>query len=1436
MAKQQRFTECVICILRSDTGTLYEIPVNPSILIGTIKESLTTVTGIQPNEQILLADTNLSSNRSLESYNIVKDREIYLFNKRILDNPSYYPEDVNLALNDFNVPRLPTPKNLKELETSLNPLNKLFTLEFYLNNHVVGTQYLKEVYENKVVQCMNSLSELNIQKKCISAALNSLDDYKNKLLQNYSNLSTSYKKQAPGFESLLLSFETDLNRLKQVKLHESLRYPNRQTLLDCIPENEIRKWSEQCKREYETLKSKLGELGYQIDSIMENVDSELKKTVDTNFMDLNERITFSRENTKQIQALHQSTLSNSEKIKRSLESSRNSKDPNQISSILMSFSEIKNSQDTSIQSSLKNIEHLSSTLLLFQKAKNYMNHFVFSTLRNISKLQAKMHELINSFSIWNDAINKQSTNFFQLECIHHMPSAYEDALTETSRRIKFGTSIGSNLNRFLDSLNSIRDEENAKRQTFFERIYQYLPPNIFQSLKEQLPAFHLSLPPFDTQLLQINNTSSNIINNSGTFMSDSAPRIKSVLSQPIIGFQQQQQQQQTGSNNSGGNSDVEDDFALIDGFDQINMNRTNPNNKKTDFSTGSTFVDKSSNLDSKILESQQKEKIKSLEMKLQSTFLMASKADEKYRDLLEKSRIFQSDSVTSDQFRKNQIEEVRKELDDKKQELSKLLLESASQQKHIDTLQSHESELSNKIREHELENTIKKKQIEELETKIQQLKQEKEDKQDEDSESIELLTVELKKANTDKQELSNDVKELKQQIARHEQFIEISNSSSIESQESNTKLLNEKSTIIGHLENKVLGLGNELESGKIAIVNLNDLLKQSEKEVRRLEESTKMLEEKIASMDKTIAKQSSDYTFKISELTSQLDDLSEERSHGQVENEDLRYESEKLTRQLKVANEELATMRMVLDAKSSESVDSIERLNSTLQEYEKELDKSHSRLTEMMQAKEQLQKELEDALDTIRSKDTIISIVQNQMNDLTNDMKQKDEIISSSELQLKENEVTIKENEATIKENEVAIKTLEGITKKLQSERSEIEQNSSESIHKSQIELDQHKEEQKSMRAIVDTMQERVQNMTKQLAERDEAIKKNLSDFENQNFTHQTEIDSFKAVIAEHSSTITQHTSTIAQQQSDIESLTSENANVTAELERSQATIEMLQTENQDLDQQLNVSKSSGSNEKNTLLAKIKELQRTLEHNVVQMETLKEQTVQQNQKIQKLEAQYESTNVNYVNSLHQVEKLQESLSEKDVLCTSLDQELEKKEKDLASKTEDANKSNASLRQISNIVLGQRPGEISHSLLVKSLMEQKENILTLENTLEGQTNHIRDLNDKIRSLESLSVDILMNNQNDENAILANFRHSKTAIFYFVKNNVYEAVNINSPNYYLSPDCLDSFQDEVAKKSCIIGTIIEINTMNADSSNIYGLPTGTTYHELLVAKSF
>jgi len=173
--QMQQSIAFTLTINDAQKGVEYKIPVGPGTLIQDIKQTIFKNTGMPQQEQVLIvAGENLGSgSRTLESYNIIQDRDVFLLNR------TTKPEEEQIKTIEIHpIPQKPQPKNFnKDYETSPNPIARLYGIEFMMENQLTAITHIKNVYEKNYYHCANVQKEISIQVKSLNFATNNLRDY-----------------------------------------------------------------------------------------------------------------------------------------------------------------------------------------------------------------------------------------------------------------------------------------------------------------------------------------------------------------------------------------------------------------------------------------------------------------------------------------------------------------------------------------------------------------------------------------------------------------------------------------------------------------------------------------------------------------------------------------------------------------------------------------------------------------------------------------------------------------------------------------------------------------------------------------------------------------------------------------------------------------------------------------------------------------------------------------------------------------------------------------------------------------------------------------------------------------------------------------------------------------------------------------------------------
>jgi len=348
-------------------------------------QELNKITSIPIEDQILLSEKGkLNKGNLLEKYELPsKDKYLFLFDRRSTT-------ELNLTIEN-SFANIDSKVSMSKLgESSLTNYETLFFREFKFVDSV------KEIIQKRLEICRNTLSEQSIQMKGMELLKINLNEQYSQIIERYNKFLSHYHELYNKHEALLQSFESDIQRLREIQLHPLLRTRSTSFLIDFVPEVKLRGWFEECGKEHGQLKNKVLELEKQIFAVKSSVETENLRSIVID-SSLPEKIKKIQEIFSDINARHEIFKNDSRSVK--------NLQPN-------SLREVANVHANSI-SKVTEYEELTREILShFIKSKNISTHFVQEILRNISPLHSKMRDLSNKIFLYNEALLKQEEAFF----------------------------------------------------------------------------------------------------------------------------------------------------------------------------------------------------------------------------------------------------------------------------------------------------------------------------------------------------------------------------------------------------------------------------------------------------------------------------------------------------------------------------------------------------------------------------------------------------------------------------------------------------------------------------------------------------------------------------------------------------------------------------------------------------------------------------------------------------------------------------------------------------------------------------------------------------------------------------------------------------------------------------------------------------------------
>ncbi|KYR00670.1 hypothetical protein DLAC_02704 [Tieghemostelium lacteum] len=649
--------------------------------------------------------------------------------------------------------------------------------------------------------------------------------------------------------------------------------------------------------------------------------------------------------------------------------------------------------------------------------------------------------------------------------------------------------------------------------------------------------------------------------------------------------------------------------------------------------------------------------------------------------------------------------------------------------------------------------------------------------------------------------------------------------------------------------------------------SLSELKMQESQKIKALEhklQSTFLMASKSEEKYKDLLEKS-----KIQQLQQQLDQT------DKIAIADLRQSLEKKNLEINKLNEQL----QLLANKSSENLNQIDELQSQKYELGNTTKSLLDDINQIKQVRERLELDYQDSQEQIQEKEEKIHSLEGRISILENELSQIDTLKNTIETLEKEIEkynqmIDEKYMESShVREN--ADKMLSEM--KQLSEQIQVKENEMKKFEKEKSDIDDKYQLKiaELMGQIVD-LQELTSEQSEKMSSMSDKIKEYDSKVDEQNNT----IQKLRNEVLDLESEMKRQKTTADYHQESAMFVGSQLEKLKEELLSKQQTIIELNSRSQHADTVASnrdkIIKEQFEKE-NNLEKTVQELEKNIKALNVQLtltvddnKFINEQLNLRNEQFKESKFQTAKQAITIKEQDKEISKmgsriieLQQILSENEeenkAYHLSVEKDIEEKEKQIMelykqikqkeNQIEVGKEYQHILYNLSRMIQPTSQGMLDKSLLYKAFNEiqiHKDTSISLEQSLEQQSNLNEVLKKKITQLETANLELHMNRDqpqphrdhpketnNDNNALFTNFSHSRNAIF-CLNPQYYEAVNINAPNYFLSPLCYDHFEKEIKLKKPIIGVIFEIETKIAGTTDSFGLPPGTEFHEVLLGR--
>ncbi|KAG7545567.1 Autophagy-related protein 11 C-terminal [Arabidopsis suecica] len=500
----------LLCV--AENGHSFEFQCSENTSVESVMRFVESVSGIGISDQLLLSlDMKLEPQKLLSAFGLpASDREVFIFNKAMLQSNSHPPSPEDVDLQDV-ADALP-PASLHEhhpLDDASDPALKalpLYERQFRYHFHKGRTIYNCTVVKHE--NCERLTREQKVQQRAVEVATRNLEQYYRVIYQNFLEFMKRYKHQHRLHSDLLMNFGRDIEKLRSAKIHPYLQTDSRKCLLDFVKEDNLKKAVENCASSHRQFENKIAQF--------QQMFVEVKRKVEELFAC---RASLSMKNLEVTVKDHERFIDEEKSIMQSL-----SKDVNTVKKL------VDDCMSSQLSSSLRPHDAVSalgpmyevhdknhlpkmqacynsiSELLDFCKSKkNEMNNFVHSYMQKITYVTYIIKDAKLQFPVFREAMVRQDDLFADLKLVRGVGPAYRACLAEVVRRKASMKLYMGMAGQLAEKLAMKRETEVRKREEFLKTHGPFVPRDVLASmgLYDTPTQCDVNVAPYDTSLLNI---------------------------------------------------------------------------------------------------------------------------------------------------------------------------------------------------------------------------------------------------------------------------------------------------------------------------------------------------------------------------------------------------------------------------------------------------------------------------------------------------------------------------------------------------------------------------------------------------------------------------------------------------------------------------------------------------------------------------------------------------------------------------------------------------------------------------------------------------------------------------------------------------------------------------------------------------------------------
>lgn len=264
----------LLCV--AENGHSFEFDCNETTSVEAVMRFVESVSGIDFSDQLLLSlDMKLEPQKLLSAFGLpANDRDVFIYNKAMLQNNSHPPLPENIHLQDL-ADALPPPAlhDHHPLDDASDPALKalpLYERQFRYHFHKGRTIYNCTVVKHE--NCERLTSEQKVQQRAVEVATRNLEQYYRVIYQNFVEFMKRYKHQHRLHSDLLMNFGREIEKLRSVKLHPYLQTDSRKCVLDFVKEENLKKAVDNCNSSHRQFENKIAQFEHKFVDVKRKVE------------------------------------------------------------------------------------------------------------------------------------------------------------------------------------------------------------------------------------------------------------------------------------------------------------------------------------------------------------------------------------------------------------------------------------------------------------------------------------------------------------------------------------------------------------------------------------------------------------------------------------------------------------------------------------------------------------------------------------------------------------------------------------------------------------------------------------------------------------------------------------------------------------------------------------------------------------------------------------------------------------------------------------------------------------------------------------------------------------------------------------------------------------------------------------------------------------